>query len=421
MTTLQRILKRTRPALAAVTVLAAGTACATANTGTSDAAGAGITDTTIKVGGIVTKTSSIGYATGEAEIGAKARFERANAEGGVHGRKIEFIGAEDDVMTPDKGAAAARKLVQRDKVFAVVPVNAPNFGGTEFLDQQKVPWLGWATSPSWCGKETGFGWNGCLAPQQGVGANQTWWGHQVAAQLGGAKGKTVFLQGNDSSASKYGVQTTSRSFGGAGMEVIGTSAAVPAAAPPQDWSPFVNKIMKSDGGEAPDVIVSIMSGAKYNGGFYTALRRAGYKGLLTDASSYDPKALADPQIRAALEGVFPGVMFAPFESDIPQMATMKADVRKVAGAGVLFSQHTAGGYWSADQFVEMLKKVGKDLDRASFLKVANAFSYENPGFGKITFPKAKNEPTGCGSLVKVHQGRYTLAQPLKCFPNIAFK
>ncbi|KAB2341815.1 ABC transporter substrate-binding protein [Actinomadura rudentiformis] len=398
-------------AVAASAVLLAG--CATSNESSSGSGSAGVTDSAVKVGGVLTKTSATGYSTGGAELGAKARFERANAAGGVHGRKIEFVGVEDDTMTPDKGAAAAKKLVQKEKVFAVLPVSAPQFGGAEFLEQQKVPWFGWATGPFWCGKESAFGFNGCLAPKPGE-KTQTWWGNQVAAQLGGSKGKKVWVQATDSTASKYGIMTISKSFSASGFEIAGSSAALPAQAPPQDWSPYVNKIMKSAGGKAPDVVVSVMAGGKFNSGLYAALKRAGYKGLITDATSYDPKVLADPQTKEALEGVYAAPQFEPYESDAPEVAQMKADLQKV---GAALDQHAATGYWSADIFLKILEKTGKDLTRDSFFKAANGFSYENKGFGRIQYPAGKTESNGCGALVRLEGGKFTVTQHLKCYDN----
>ncbi|GAA3950431.1 ABC transporter substrate-binding protein [Actinomadura viridis] len=392
------------------------TACATSNESAAGADAPGVTGDSIKIGGVLTETSATGYSTAGAELGAKARFERANAEGGVHGRKIEFLGAEDDGMIPDKGAAAARKLVQKEKVFAVVPVSAPQFGGAEFLEQQKVPWVGWATGPFWCGKESAFGFNGCLAPKPGQGT-QTWWGNQVAAQLGGAEGKKVWVQATDSTASKYAIQTMSKSFTAAGFALAGTSAALPAQAPPQDWSPYVNKIMKSAGGRPPEVLVSVMAGSKFNSGLYAALKKAGYRGLITDATSYDPKVLSDPQTLQALEGVYSAPQFEPFESTAPEIERMRADLSKVAGANAVPDQHVATGYWSADVFLKMLEKAGKDLTRDAFFKAVQSFSYENKGFGRIQFPSGKTESNGCGALVKLDGGKFTIAKSLKCFDN----
>lgn len=78
----------------------------------------GVTDTAIKIG-------FVGSITGPAAIwgsgnmsGATLAFEQVNANGGVHGRKIEFISIDDETSAP-KGIAAFNRLVQSDKVFAV--------------------------------------------------------------------------------------------------------------------------------------------------------------------------------------------------------------------------------------------------------------------------------------------------------------
>ncbi|SFJ76652.1 amino acid/amide ABC transporter substrate-binding protein, HAAT family [Streptosporangium canum] len=386
-----------------------------------EAAGAaGVTDTTVTVGGVLTKTSASGYSTKDAEIGARARFQRANEAGGVHGRRIEFAGAEDDNQDAAKGDAAAKKLVQRDKVFALVPVHAPNFGGATFLEQQGVPWFGWATGPQWCGTETGFGYNGCLAPKPGAGS-QTWWGNQMAELIGGSAGKSVYIQTTDSSGSKYGGKTISQSFQAAGFTLAGLNSGLPAAAPPPDWLPYVNKIMTSDGGEAPDLVVSIIAGTKFNTGLYAALKKAGYKGLLSDATSYDAAILKDPATAQALEGVIAAPMFEPFESQAPEIAQLRADVEKAA-PGTALTQHLAIGYWAADIFLKVLEQTGRDLTRERFLATANgSFTYENAGFGRIRYPRDHTEPNGCGALVKLEGGAFKVAKNMKCFDNVPLR
>ncbi|ACZ84967.1 ABC transporter substrate-binding protein [Streptosporangium roseum] len=409
--------------LVSAAALVAGCAAAQKNgTGApGEAAGAaGVTGTTVTVGGVLTKTSASGYSTKDAEIGARARFQRANEAGGVHGRRIEFAGAEDDNQDAAKGDAAAKKLVQRDKVFALVPVHAPNFGGATFLEQQGVPWFGWATGPQWCGTETGFGYNGCLAPKPGAGS-QTWWGNQMAELIGGSAGKSVYVQTTDSSGSKYGGKTISQSFQAAGFTLAGLNSGLPAAAPPPDWLPYVNKIMTSDGGEAPDLVVSIIAGTKFNTGLYAALKKAGYKGLLSDATSYDAAILKDPATARALEGVIAAPMFEPFESQAPEIAQLKADVEKAA-PGTALTQHLAIGYWAADIFLKVLEQTGRDLTRERFLATANgSFTYENAGFGRIQYPKDHTEPNGCGALVKLEGGAFKVAKNMKCFDNVPLK
>ncbi|MFI6294040.1 ABC transporter substrate-binding protein [Nonomuraea sp. NPDC050790] len=414
------MLRRELGIMAAVLVALAGCAAQQKAPGTAGGAVPGVTDTTIKVGGVLTKTSASGYSTKDAEIGAKARFERANAAGGVHGRKIEFVGAEDDGQDAAKGDAAAKKLVQKDQVFAVLPVHAPNFGGAAFLEQQGVPWYGWATGPQWCGTKTGFGYNGCLAPKPGAGS-QTWWGRQMADLLGGADGKSVYVQTSDSSGSKYGGKTISQSFEAAGFTLVGLNSALPAAAPPPDWLPYVNKIMTSDAGRPPDIVVSIIAGTKFNVGLYTALKKAGYNGVLSDATSYDVAILKDPATAQAMEGVIAAPMFEPFESTAPEIDRLRQDVEKVA-PGTPLTQHLAIGYWSADIFLDMAGKAGKDLTRQKVLDIGNgSYSYENAGFGRVQYPKDHSEPNGCGALVKLEGGAFQVAKNLKCFDNVPLK
>ncbi len=51
--------------------------------------------------------------------GMLMRFDEANAEGGVHGRRIRLV-VEDAGYDPKRAVLAARKLVQRDQAFAFI-------------------------------------------------------------------------------------------------------------------------------------------------------------------------------------------------------------------------------------------------------------------------------------------------------------
>lgn len=79
----------------------------------------GVTDTTIKIGilGSLTGPAAI-WGTGNLS-GATLAFEQVNAEGGIHGRKIEFISMDDETSAP-KGMAAFSRLVESEEVFAIV-------------------------------------------------------------------------------------------------------------------------------------------------------------------------------------------------------------------------------------------------------------------------------------------------------------
>ncbi|BBC31644.1 uncharacterized protein SGFS_029380 [Streptomyces graminofaciens] len=408
---------------AAVAALVLATACNSASTaGSSDKPGnavRGVSDDSIKVGGIVSMTTSTGYSKKDTDLGAKARFDRANAEGGVNGRRIEYLGAEDDGQDPAKNLAAARKLVQRDEVFAVVPMSSTTFSGADFLQQQKVPTFGWGTLPSFCGPAYIYGFGGCMVPSPGGTISQTW-PEGLKQVMGGAKGRSVAILANDSEAGTFAVRTYSQSFEAAGFEVAYAKPAVPAGSVPSDWSAYTKALLRSDGGKAPDAVVSVMQ-TPYNIGLFTALKRTGYDGVLTDPTDYDPALLAKDATRQALDGVHILLSFQPFEQASAEMRQFEEDIRKAAGKGVALNMHMVTGYMSADLFLAIAEKAGEDLTVASFQKAAKGFSDKGTLVGDRAEPRGQKESFGCGALVQLKGGKYVVSAPFACYPPIPFK
>jgi branched-chain amino acid transport system substrate-binding protein len=105
----------------------------------------GATDTEIKIGH--TNPYS-GPASAYAVIGKTldAYFKKINAEGGINGRKINFI-SYDDGYSPPKTVEQVRKLVESDEVlFVYQTLGTPtNTAIQKYLNQRKVPQLFVAT------------------------------------------------------------------------------------------------------------------------------------------------------------------------------------------------------------------------------------------------------------------------------------
>ncbi|MFF3209926.1 ABC transporter substrate-binding protein [Streptomyces sp. NPDC002886] len=421
------MLRPIRTLAAAAAALALVSACNSASNGTStDKPGVaggnsrGVTADSIKVGGIVSMTSASGYSKKATDLGAKARYMRANAEGGINGLKIDYIGAEDDGQDPAKNLAAARKLVQQDKVFAISPMSSVTFSGADFLEQEKVPTFGWGTLPSFCGPKYIYGFNGCLVPTPGGTINQTW-PEGIAQILGGAAGKSVAIIANDSDAGKFGVRTFQQGFTSAGFKVSYAKASVPGTAVPSDWSAYVKEILGSNDGKAPDAVVSVMQ-TPNNIGLFTSLKRSGYKGLLSDPTDYDPGLLAKDATKQALDGVHVLLQFEPFESTNPKMAQFKADIKAASGGlEVPLNMHMLTGYMSADLFVSIAQKAGKGLTVESFQAAAQGFSDTDTLVGNRAEPKGQKDSFGCGALVQLKNGAYEVSVPFKCYEPIPFK
>src|SRR6201993_3623522 len=101
----------------------------------------GATDTEIKIGNIMPYS---GPASAWSVIGRTeaAYFRKINAEGGINGRKINFI-SYDDGYSPPKAVEQARKLVESEEVLLIFgPLGTPsNTAIQRYMNAKKVPQL----------------------------------------------------------------------------------------------------------------------------------------------------------------------------------------------------------------------------------------------------------------------------------------
>ncbi len=77
------------------------------------------------------------------KAGLSAAFEEINKKGGVHGRKLKLTSV-DDGYEPEKAIVATKKLIEEDKVFALIgPVGTPTSAATQpIATAAKVPFVG---------------------------------------------------------------------------------------------------------------------------------------------------------------------------------------------------------------------------------------------------------------------------------------
>jgi branched-chain amino acid transport system substrate-binding protein len=118
----------------------------------------GATDTEIKIGNIMPYS---GPASAYGVIGKteQAYFNKINAEGGINGRKINFI-SYDDGYSPPKAVEQARKLVESDEVLLVFnPLGTPsNSAIQKYMNSKKVPQLFVATGATKWNDPKDFPW-----------------------------------------------------------------------------------------------------------------------------------------------------------------------------------------------------------------------------------------------------------------------
>src|ERR1700680_3243042 len=118
----------------------------------------GASDTEIKIGNIMPYSGPLSaYATIGKTIAAY--FNKINAEGGINGRKINFI-SYDDGFSPPKAVEQARKLVESDEVLLIFQSlgTQSNSAIQKYMNAKKVPQLFVATGATKWGDPENFPW-----------------------------------------------------------------------------------------------------------------------------------------------------------------------------------------------------------------------------------------------------------------------
>jgi branched-chain amino acid transport system substrate-binding protein len=118
----------------------------------------GASDTEIKIGNIVPYS---GPASAYGVVGRVmgAVFKKINDEGGINGRKIDFI-SYDDAYSPPKAVEQARKLIESDEVLLLFGTlgTASNTAIQKYVNSKKVPQLFVATGATKWNDPKNFPW-----------------------------------------------------------------------------------------------------------------------------------------------------------------------------------------------------------------------------------------------------------------------
>ncbi|HPB45506.1 MAG TPA: ABC transporter substrate-binding protein [Microthrixaceae bacterium] len=365
----------------------------------------GITDTSIKVGGV-----QYGVYFGDASVGVEARIKEANDAGGVHGRTLEFIGAQENNNDATKDLDLVRALVEQDEVFALLPVMAGTFGATDYIVDNNIPTFGYGITPAFCNNEIAFGVTGCVTnPDLTVGSNAL--GTVLADYFDGDTNKTIAFIGEDNDAGRGGLALLGASVEDKGFEIVYSEPAMPA--PPEqvgDVSPFVSALLAED----PDVIYlqATLSGTK----IADALQQADYDGVII-SPSFSPLLLGQPGYEGILINTQVGV-----DPEIEGLAHLLESVHAIKPDQQL-SLALITGYLAADMFIKGLEETGEDLTVENFLATMNGgFTYSVDGVvGESTWPDNHSKPVPCSVLTKTENAQFVPFQALQCGTNIDVK
>ena len=329
----------------------------------------GVTDTEIKIGNIMPYS---GPASAYATIGKTeaAYFTKINSEGGINGRKINFI-SYDDGYSPPKTVEQARKLVESDEVLLVFnPLGTPgNTAIQKYMNAKKVPQIFVSTGAAKWNDPKNFPWTMGWQPNYQVEARI-----YAAYILKNYPGKTIgVLYQNDDFGKDYVIGLRD-GLGDKASKLIVVESSYETS------SPTVDSQVVQIKGANPDIFVNISTPkfaaqaikkigelkwtpvqflTNVSASVGGVMKPAGYEndqGILSAAYMKDPK---DEQ----------------WKND-PAMNEWRAFMTKWYPEGDQEDGATVFGYGVAQGIVQVLKQCKDDLTRENIMKQAANLNFE---------------------------------------------
>jgi branched-chain amino acid transport system substrate-binding protein len=323
----------------------------------------GASDTEIKIGHSIPYSGPVSAYGTMGKAGA-AYFAKVNAEGGINGRKVNFISL-DDAYNPSKAVEAARRLVEQDGVLLMyAPVGtAQNIAIRRYLNAKKVPHLFVGTGATLFGDPDKFPWTmGWLPSYQTEG--RIFAQHVLATQ---PDAKVAVLYQNDDFGRDY-LQGFRDALGAKADSMVAAQQSYEVTDPTVDSQLVTLK------GSGANVLVNL-STPKFAAQAIRRVAALGWKPTHYVASvASSVGAVLKP---AGLEPST-GIITAAFTrdptdarwNDAPEMKEYKAWLGKYYPEGDVNDSLNVLAYASAQTLVQVLKQAGDDLTRENVMRQA---------------------------------------------------
>ncbi|WP_407156897.1 ABC transporter substrate-binding protein [Bradyrhizobium sp. STM 3557] len=323
----------------------------------------GVSDTEIKIGNVEAYS---GPASAYGVIGKTedAYFKMINDQGGINGRKINFI-SYDDGYSPPRTVEQIRKLIESDEVFLVFnALGTPTQTAVQkYHNAKKVPQLFLATGASKWNDPKDFPWTMGFQPSYRVEARI--FAKYILKEKPNAK--VVIFYANDDFGKDY-VAGIKEIFGDKAKSLIVAEESYETTEPSID-SHIVK--LKDTGA---DVFVNI-STPKFAAQAIKKMDQLGWKPmhLMTDVS-ISIGAVMKPAGLDASEGVLSAGYLKdasdPQWKDDAGMKKFMAFVEKYMPGADVSDTNLVYGFAAAQTMVQVLKQCGDNLTRENVMKQA---------------------------------------------------
>ncbi len=367
-----------------------GTLLLTSFSTATHAADVGVTDSEIRIGQFAAQTGPAAELGKRMQLGIQAHFTAVNAAGGINGRKLTLV-SRDDGYEPEKAAAAAKALIEEDKVFALIgSVGTPTtLAAVPAINAAGIPLIGPFTGAQALREP----FNRNIFHVRASYFDET---ERIVQHLNtvGIKKIAVFYQ-NDSYG-KAGLEGVTRALTKRDLKPV---AAVTVERNSVDVATALAEILKTN----PEAVIQI-SAYKSCAALIKQARAKSYAGQFFNVSFVGSKALAEELGDASSAGVSISQV-VPFPYT-PSASVVREYQQRMTEAGNKdFDFSSMEGFLAAKVLTEGLRRAGgKNLSRESFVTALESLRDYNMGGFTVNYSAKSHEGSRYTDLTTIGRG-----------------
>ena len=353
------------------------------------AAEVGVTDSEIRIGQFAAQTGPAAELGKRMQLGIQAHFTAVNSAGGINGRKLTLV-SRDDGYEPEKAAAAAKALIEEDKVFALIgSVGTPTtLAAVPAINAAGIPLIGPFTGAQALREP----FNRNIFHVRASYFDET---ERIVQHLTtiGIKKIAIFYQ-NDTYG-KAGLEGVTRALTKRSLKPL---AAVTVERNSVDVAAALAEILKVN----PEVVIQI-SAYKSCAALIKQARAKSYAGQFFNVSFVGSKALAD-ELGEATAGVSISQV-VPFPYIATSAVVREYQERMTQAGNKDFDFSSMEGFLAAKVLTEGLRRAGgKNLSRDGFITALETLRDYNMGGFTVNYSAKSHEGSRFTDLTTIGRG-----------------
>jgi branched-chain amino acid transport system substrate-binding protein len=348
----------------------------------------GVTPTTVVLGQSAAFTGPAAQLGIQMNIGTKVYFDYVNAQGGIHGRKIE-LRTRDDKYEAKLAAENTRKLIEEDKVFALVSyVGTPTSAASmPIFTEAKVPFFGPFTGAQLLHEP----FNRYIFNVRASYFDET---EKIVEQLVSTGNKNIAVFYQNDNYGMAGLTGVERAMQRRNMKISATATV-------ERNTVDVAQAVKTIGPKQPDAVVMISAYTSI-AAFVREMKQTGYAGQFHNVSFVGSKALADTLKDEGYGVAISQVVPFPWSPTTRIVKEYHAVMQAAGQKEYNFS--SLEGFIVAKAFTEGLKRTGRDLTRERLITALEGMSNVDLGDFVVNYSASNRAGSQFVDLTMIGRG-----------------